>query len=70
VGTSFITTLYPRKFRVGSGMGRAEEEDRIAEAMEQLRVSYAMRQWRVCSLICESLAEKFRSMAEDEDLRD
>ncbi|MGQ9543306.1 MAG: hypothetical protein ACUVTM_04360 [Candidatus Bathyarchaeia archaeon] len=47
-----------------------EKEDRIAEAMEQLRISYTMRQWRVCSLICESLAEKFRSMAEDGKQRD
>ena len=42
----------------------AEEEDKIAEALEQLRVSYNLRQYRVCSLICESLAEKFRAIAE------
>jgi hypothetical protein len=43
-----------------------DEEDKIAEAMEQLRISYTMRQWRVCSLICESLAEKFRLIADRE----
>jgi len=41
----------------------SEEEEKIVEAMEQLRISYNMRQWRVCSLICESLAEKFKSIA-------
>lgn len=42
----------------------SEEEEKIIEAMEQLRISYNMRQWRVCSLICESLAEKFKSIAD------
>ncbi len=42
----------------------SEEEEKIIEAMEQLRISYNLRQWKVCSLICESLAEKFKSMAE------
>ena len=42
----------------------SEEEEKITEAMEQLRISYNLRQWRVCSLICESLAEKFNSKAE------
>ena len=42
----------------------SEEEEKITEAMEQLRISYNMRQWRVCSLICESLAEKFKSIAD------
>jgi hypothetical protein len=42
----------------------SEEEEKIVEAMEQLRISYNMRQWRVCSLICESLAEKFKSIAD------
>jgi hypothetical protein len=41
-----------------------EEEEKIAEALEQLRLSYNLRQYRVCSLICESLAEKFKAMAE------
>jgi hypothetical protein len=43
-----------------------EEQDKITEAMEQLRISYNMRQWRVCSLICESLADEFKSLAERE----
>jgi len=42
----------------------AEEEDKIVEALEQLRLSYNLRQYRVCSLICESLAEKFKAIAE------
>ncbi|MBS7622966.1 hypothetical protein KEJ39_04725 [Candidatus Bathyarchaeota archaeon] len=41
-----------------------DQEDKITEAMEQLRISYTMRQWRVCSLICESLADEFRRIAE------
>ena len=41
-----------------------DEEDKIVEAMEQLRINYNLRQWRVCSLICESLADKFKSIAE------
>jgi hypothetical protein len=45
-------------------MLRPEEEDAIAEALEQLRISYNQRQWRVCSLVCEMLAEKFKSLAE------
>jgi hypothetical protein len=40
-----------------------EEEDRVVEALEELRINYNLRQWRVCSLICESLADKFRDMA-------
>jgi hypothetical protein len=43
----------------------AEEEDKIVEALEQLRLSYNLRQYRVCSLICESLAEKFKAIAEN-----
>jgi len=43
-----------------------EEEDKILEAMEQLRINYNLRQWRVCSLICESLAEKFKAISEKE----
>ena len=42
----------------------SDEEEKIVEAMEQLRISYNLRQWRVCSLVCESLAEKFKSLAE------
>jgi len=41
-----------------------DEEDKIVEAMEQLRINYNLRQWRVCSLICDSLADKFKSTAE------
>jgi len=44
-----------------------DEEDKIVEAMEQLRINYNLRQWRVCSLICESLADKFKSIAEKND---
>jgi len=44
-----------------------DEEDKIVEAMEQLRINYNLRQWRVCSLICESLAEKFKSVSEQND---
>ena len=42
----------------------SEEEEKIVEAMEQLRISYNLRQWRVCSLICESLSEKFKAIAD------
>lgn len=44
-----------------------DEEDKIVEAMEQLRINYNLRQWRVCSLICESLADKFKSVAEQNE---
>jgi hypothetical protein len=40
-----------------------EEEDKVVEALEELRINYNLRQWRVCSLICESLADKFHDMA-------
>jgi hypothetical protein len=43
-----------------------EEEDKVVEALEELRINYNLRQWRVCSLICDSLAEKFRSIANKE----
>lgn len=43
----------------------AEEEDKIVEALEQLRINFNLRQYRVCSLICESLAEKFKVIAEE-----
>jgi hypothetical protein len=42
-----------------------EGEDKIVEALEQLRINYNLRQYRVCSLICESLAEKFKVIAEE-----
>jgi hypothetical protein len=40
------------------------EEDKIVEAMESLRINYNLRQYRVCSLICRCLAEKFMVLAE------
>lgn len=43
-----------------------EEEDKVVEALEELRINHNLRQWRVCSLICESLAEKFRAIANTE----
>jgi hypothetical protein len=43
-----------------------EEEDKIVEALEELRINYTMRQWRVCSLICESLADKFRTISKSD----
>jgi hypothetical protein len=43
-----------------------EEEDKLVEALEELRINYNLRQWRVCSLICESLADKFKSIANRE----
>ncbi len=44
---------------------KAEEEDKIVEALEELRINYNLRQWRVCSLICESLADKFRMVSKE-----
>jgi hypothetical protein len=43
-----------------------EEEDKVVEALEELRINYNLRQWRVCSLICESLADKFKAIANRE----
>jgi hypothetical protein len=43
-----------------------EEEDKVVEALEELRINYNLRQWRVCSLICESLADKFKAIANSE----
>jgi len=43
-----------------------EEEEKILEGIEQLRVSYNLRQWRVCALLYDSLAEKFRGLAEED----
>jgi len=45
---------------------KPEEEDKIVEALEELRIQYNLRQWRVCSLICDSLADKFRTIGKDE----
>jgi len=45
---------------------KPEEEDKIVEALEELRIQYNLRQWRVCSLICDSLADKFRTVSKDE----
>lgn len=44
-----------------------EEEDKLVEALEELRINYNLRQWRVCSLICETLADKFRSISKTEN---
>ena len=44
-----------------------EEEDKVVEALEELRINYNLRQWRVCSLICDSLADKFRTIAKDQE---
>ena len=45
---------------------KPEEEDKVVEALEELRIQYNLRQWRVCSLICDSLADKFRTIAKDD----
>lgn len=42
-----------------------QDEDAVTEALEQLRINYNMRQWRVCALLAESLAEKFRAIADE-----
>jgi len=44
-----------------------DQEDRITEAMEQLRISYTMGEWCVCSLFCESVADEFKHIAEKQD---
>ena len=44
-----------------------DEEDKIVEALEQLRINYNLRQWRVCALLCESLADKFKSISDQND---
>ncbi len=41
-----------------------EREAKIAEAMEELRINYNLRQYRVCMMICQCLAEKFKEMAD------
>lgn len=46
-----------------------EEEDKVVEALEELRINYNLRQWRVCSLICESLADKFHDMAKTTEVK-
>jgi len=55
-----------RRFKMGKIMVTPEEEDKVVEALEELRINYNLRQWRVCSLICESLADKFKSIANAE----
>jgi len=50
---------------VGKESMSPEEEDKVVEALEELRINYNLRQWRVCSLICDSLADKFRMMSND-----
>ncbi len=45
-----------------------EEEDKVVEALEELRINYNLRQWRVCSLICDTLADKFRTIAKTEGM--
>lgn len=52
-----------RAARVGEKSLTPEEEDKIVEALEELRINYNLRQWRVCALVCESLADKFRNVA-------
>ena len=44
-----------------------DTEDKIVEAMEQLRINYNLRQWRVCSLICESLADQFKAIVDENE---
>lgn len=46
-----------------------EDEDKVVEALEELRINHNLRQWRVCSLICESLADKFRDMAKKSETK-
>lgn len=46
---------------------KPEEEDKIVEALEELRINYNLRQWRICALVCESLADKFRNVANSSD---
>lgn len=52
-----------RGLAVGKNALTPEEEDKVVEALEELRINYNLRQWRVCSLICESLADKFKAIA-------
>jgi hypothetical protein len=55
-----------RGLQDGKNTVTPEEEDKVVEALEELRINYNLRQWRVCSLICESLADKFKSIANSE----
>jgi hypothetical protein len=56
------------RLAVAQGLSiKPEEEDKVVEALEELRINYNLRQWRVCSLICDSLADKFRDMAKTID---
>jgi len=59
-------TQYPRA-RSRERALTPEEEDKVVEALEELRINYNLRQWRVCSLICDSLADKFRAIANSND---
>jgi hypothetical protein len=56
-----------RELQDGKNAVSPEEEDKVVEALEELRINYNLRQWRVCSLICESLADKFKSIANREE---
>jgi hypothetical protein len=60
-----VRLIYP-PFQDGKIVVTPEEEDKVVEALEELRINYNLRQWRVCSLICESLADKFKSIANRE----
>ena len=66
----FRGTLNRPPYHFAAEVGKApltpEEEDKVVEALEELRINYNMRQWRVCSLICESLSDKFRTIANQE----
>jgi hypothetical protein len=42
-----------------------DSDEKMVEAMEQLRISFTMRQWRVCALMAEALADKFKDKAAD-----
>jgi hypothetical protein len=43
----------------------SEVEDKVVEALEELRINYTLRQWRVCSLICETLADAFKRISKE-----
>jgi len=60
-----VRLIYPPP-QDGKIMVTPEEEDKVVEALEELRINYNLRHWRVCSLICESLADKFKSIANKE----
>jgi len=66
IGEYLIVRLFYAPLQDGKIMVTPEEEDKVVEALEELRINYNLRQWRVCSLICESLADKFKSIANSE----